>query len=61
MCSPRLYIYRDSCVLYIPTVHVFGSVFLTHSFGADTHVTFPPPKGYPHRMRLLRGHKTHSK
>ena len=28
---------RDSYVLYIPTVHAFGLVLLTHSFGTDTH------------------------
>ena len=44
MYSPRLYKYRDSYVLYIPTVHNFGTGKLyTHSFGTDTHTTFPPP------------------
>ena len=35
--SPRLYKYRDSYVLYIPTVHAFGSVFLTHTLLVQTH------------------------
>jgi len=44
MYSPRLYKYRDSYVLYIPTVHAFGSVFLTHTFWyRHTHMTFLPP------------------
>ena len=37
MYSPRLYKYRDSYVLYIPTVHTFGSVFLTHTLLVQTH------------------------
>ena len=28
--------FRDSYVLYIPTVHTFRLVLLTHSFGTDT-------------------------
>ena len=50
MYSPRLYKYRDSYVLYIPTVltvHAFGSVLLTHTLWyrhtRHTHMTFPPP------------------
>ena len=35
MYSPTLYKYRDSYVLYIPTVHTFSS--LLHSFGTNTH------------------------
>ena len=35
---PRLYKYRDSYVLFLPTVHAFGIVIpYTHSFGTDTH------------------------
>ena len=37
MYSPRLYKYRDSYVLYKPTVHAFGSVFITHSLLVQTH------------------------
>ena len=37
MYTPRLYKYRDSYVLYIPTVHAFGSVFLTHTLLVQTH------------------------
>ena len=37
MYSPRLYKYRDSYVLYIPTVHTFGSVFLIHTLLVQTH------------------------
>ena len=36
MYSTRLYKYRDSYVLYIPTVHPFRLVLLPHSFGTDT-------------------------
>ena len=45
MYSPRLYKYQDSYVLYIPTVHTFGTVNFTYSFGTDTHthdVSAPP-------------------
>ena len=38
MYSPRLYKYRDSVVLYIPTVHTFGSVLLTHTLLVQTHI-----------------------
>ena len=38
MYSPRLYKYRDSYVLYIPTVHAFGSVSLTHTLLVKTHI-----------------------
>ena len=31
MYSPRLYKYRNSYVLYIPIVHAFGSLLLTHN------------------------------
>ena len=36
---------RDSYVLYIPTVHPFGLVLLTHTLLVQmhTHMTFPPP------------------
>ena len=37
MYSPRLYKYRDSYVLYIPTVHAFGSLLLTHTLLVQTH------------------------
>ena len=37
MYSPRLYKYRDSYVLYIPTVHAFGSVLFTHTILVQTH------------------------
>ena len=42
---PRLYKYRDSYVLYILTVHAFGSVNFTHTLlvQTHTHMTFPPP------------------
>ena len=42
---PRLYKYRDSYVLYLPTVHAFGSIFLTHTLLVYRHpyMTFPPP------------------
>ena len=44
MYSPRLFKYRDSYVLYIPTVHAFGSVSLHTLFWyRHTHMTFPPP------------------
>ena len=36
MYSPRLK-YRDSYELYLPTVHAFGSVFLTYTLLAQTH------------------------
>ena len=36
--SPRLYKYRDSYVLYLPTVHAYGSVFLTHTRLVQTHI-----------------------
>ena len=38
MYSPRLYKYRDPYVLYIPTVHVFGSLLLTHTLLEQTHI-----------------------
>ena len=47
MYSPRLYKYRDSYVLYILTVHTFGTVNFTHTFLAKTHthdVSAPCPK-----------------
>ena len=39
---------RDSYVLYIPTVHAFGYLLLTHTLLVQTHtwyrhITFPPP------------------
>ena len=37
MYSPRIYKYRDSQVLYIPTVHIFSSVLLTHTLLVQTH------------------------
>ena len=37
MYSPRLYKYRDLCVLYIPTVHTFGTVNFTHTLLVQTH------------------------
>ena len=37
MYSPRPYKYQDSYVLYIPTVHSFGSVNLTHTLLVQTH------------------------
>ena len=44
MYSPRLYKYRDSYVIYKPTVR-FGITY-THSFGTDKHTRrfrpFPP-------------------
>ena len=38
MYSPRLYKYLDSYVLYIPTVHAFGSVLLSHTLLVQTHI-----------------------
>ena len=38
MYSPRLYKYRNSYALYIPTVHAFGSVLLTHTLLVQTHL-----------------------
>ena len=49
MYSPRLYKYRDSYVLYIATVHTFGSVNFTHTLLLQTHihdVSAPLPKSY---------------
>ena len=37
MYSPKLYKYRDSYVLYIPTVHVVDSLLLTHTLLVQTH------------------------
>ena len=42
MYSPRLYKYRDSYELYIPTTHAFGSLLLIHTL-LVTDMTFPPP------------------
>ena len=38
MYSPRLYKHRDSYVLYIPTVHAFGSLSLTHTLLVQTNI-----------------------
>ena len=38
MYSPRLYKHRDSYVLYIPTVHAFGSLLLTHTILVQTNI-----------------------
>ena len=38
MHSSGLYKYRDSYVLYIPTVHAFGSLLLTHTLLVQTHI-----------------------
>ena len=38
MYSPRLYKYRDSYALYIPTIHAFGSLLLTHTLLVQTHI-----------------------
>ena len=40
MYSYRLYKYRDSYVMYIPTVHTFGSVFFTHTLLVQTHTHY---------------------
>ena len=37
MYSPKLYKYRDSYVLYIPTVHAVDSLLLTHTLLVQTH------------------------
>ena len=37
MYSSRLYKYRDSYVLYTPTVHTFGSVNFTTTLLVQTH------------------------
>ena len=50
MYSPRLCKYRDSYVLYKPTVHAFGSLLLTHTLLVQSYMTFPPPDYY----RVLR-------
>ena len=44
MYPPRLYKYLDSYVLYILTVHTFGTD--THSFGTDTHTWNSKAKEY---------------
>ena len=44
--SPRLYKYRESFVLYIPTVHAFGSVLHTVFWQRHTYMTCPPPGVY---------------
>ena len=43
MYSSRLYKYRDSYVLFIPTVHAFGSLKLTHTLLVQTHTHDVPP------------------
>ena len=44
MYSLRLYKYRDSYVLYKPTVHAFCSLLLTHTLWyRHTCMTFLPP------------------
>ena len=40
MFSPRLYKYRDSYILYIPTVHTFGTVNFTHSHDVSAPVFY---------------------
>ena len=37
MYSPRQNKYQDSYVLYIPTVHTFGTVNFTHTILVQTH------------------------
>ena len=37
MYSPRLYAYKDSTVLYTPTVHLFDSLLHTHTLLVQTH------------------------
>ena len=37
MYSPGLYKYQDSFVLYILTVHAFGSINFTHTLLVQTH------------------------
>jgi len=37
MYSPRLYKYRDSSELYIPTVHTFGLINFAHTLLVQTH------------------------
>ena len=55
MYSPRLYKERDSYVLYIPTVHAFGSLSLTNTFWyRHTNMTFPPPGFLP--VYFFQGH-----
>ena len=44
--SSRLYKYRDSYVLFIPTVHAFGAVKLTHTLCVQTHRHDVPPPWY---------------
>ena len=54
MYSPRLYKYRDLYVLYVPAVHAFGSVLLTHhSFGTDTPPCRFRPLRYAHLVLLI--------
>ena len=51
MYSPRLYKYKDSYVRYIPAVHAFGSVFLTHTLLVQTHThDVSAPHGKIHKL-----------
>ena len=67
MYSPRLYKYRDSYVLYIPLVHAFGSVLLTHTVLVQTHIhDVSAPVQYtkwarPSREILMSGAKQNCK
>ena len=38
MYSPRLYKYQDYYVLYMPTVHAYSSLLLTHTLFVQTHL-----------------------
>ena len=54
MYSPWLYKYRDSCVLYIPTAHAFGSVKFTHTLLVQTHTHDVAPPPDLHRLSSLQ-------
>ena len=53
MYCPRLYKYRDSYVLYIPTVHTFGSAFLTHTLLVQTYTHDVAAPCYRRNMKKL--------
>ena len=57
MYSPRLYKYRDSYVLYIPTVHTFGSALLVQTLTHD--VSAPWPTNTENNSLILS--QTHAK
>ena len=44
---------RDSYVLYIPTVHAFGSVLLTHTLLVQTHTNDVSAPDSPLMLKLI--------